>query len=334
MALDRLVRRGFLVQMSIPDKVAPTLDQITDLAKNTGFPPEFLPKAKSKRNAFELSFNDVLGKKGMLVDVRMDVRKQKVDQYGVEPFARIKHEVSSAAAPILRRTLVEVHYVPFARADDGTGDSKAKYLDLCKVAAVEFDTNTNQRFVTYLAAPASWVDRQAVENVVYELKNYQDKITAACIASDIRAGLRDFLISRNRIQLVKSASYYIPEKDGVAQELSNMRDFVRGLGSFCSENPVAYVFQIAPWDDQAIADIKQASINDLSERMFALKREIKGLKKPADDESKKKYDKQLHRLSKELFEVKEVMNTVKSSLNEDMSVLEMVYATCEAAIIV
>lgn len=336
MPLDKL-NKGYLVQVSIPDSCTIDLTDLTQLAQSTGFPPEFLPRPKSARNAFELAFNNVLGKKGMIVAPRLDVRKQQVAEFGVEPYARVKHEVSSAAAPVLRRTLVEVQITPFASKDDGKDETKRKYLNLVKVAALEFDTETETRSAVYFGDPKSWLDKATIQNVVDQIKREQEKIQDACVASDIRTGVRDFLISKNRIQLVHGgASYYIPDKAGMEQELSNMRDYVRGLGMFCGgEKPVAFVFQVAPWDDQAVADIKQASINDLSDRLLQLKKEVRGMKLPAPDADKKEikqYDKAKSRLLGQLLEVNQAIEAVKLSLADSMDVISIVYDSCESAI--
>jgi len=336
MPLDKL-NKGYLVQVSIPDSCTIDLPNLTQLAQNTGFPPEFLPRPKSPKNAFELAFNIVLGKKGMTVTPRMDVRKQKVAEFGVEPFARVQHQVSSAAAPILRRTLVEVQIVPFASRDDGQDTSKTKYLNLVKVAALEFDTETEQRTATYFADPKSWLDKGTVQMVVDEIKRKQLQIQDACVASDIRTGVRDFLISKNRIQLVHGgASYYIPDKAGMEQELENMREYVRGLGRFCGgDKPVAFVFQVAPWDSQAIEDVKQASINDLSDRLLQLKREVRGMKPPAPDADKKEfkqYDKAKSRLLGQLLEVNQAIEAVKTSLSDGLEVIDYIYDSCKSAI--
>ncbi len=336
MPLDKL-NKGYLVQVSIPDSCTIDLPDLTQLAQNTGFPLDFLPRPKSARNAFEVAFNNVLGKKGMIVAPRLDVRKQKVAEFGVEPYARIKHEVSSGAAPILRRTLVEVQITPFASKDDGKDESKAKYLGVVKVAALEFDTETETRSAVYFGDPKSWLDKATIQNVVDQIKREQEKIQDACVASDIRTGVRDFLISKNRIQLVHGgASYYIPEKAGMEQELENMREYVRGLGMFCGKDkPVAFVFQVAPWDSQAIEDVKQASINDLSDRLLILKKEVRGMKPPAPDADKKEfkqYDKAKRRLLGQLLEVNQAIEAVKLSLADGLEVIDWVYDSCKLAI--
>ena len=327
--LDKL-GHGWLSLVSIPDGCNPTIDELLQLAQQVGFAEKYIPKAKSARNAWEIATN--LGKKGVKVPVLDAVRLQILGEYGIEPVVRIKHENISRKAPILRRSLQEVRYVPFSRDDNGLG--KEKYLQVENVATLEFDTKTHARQGYFSPAAHSWINFQVVQDLVDRLKAHQTELENNCSSNDIRAGIRDFLVDCHKISLIGGyATYYIPEQPLMYDQLIAMRNYVRGLALLTpGEKPLAYVFQVAADDPQAVKDVKQASCDEVAARLLALQREAVEFTKSYADKTGERRDKQAARLMSELFEIKSLINLLKESLQDDLGMLADLYAPCLNAV--
>jgi len=320
---------GYMVFLTIPEKVTPAIANLEALAARVGFPLSHVPKAKSPRNAWETVTN--LGKKGVKVAVNEAKQSDVWFEYNVMPSARIKHEIVSARQPILRRSLQEVRYIPFAQNDGGFG--KEKYLGISKSAMLEFDCATNTQSYYFFDQSKSWVDRDELENLIQNLFAKVQNLIGNCTADDIRLGVREFLEGCHRVSLTNGAAYYIPEQPCMYDQLKAMREYVRGLQTLVpTETPTAYVLRIGANDSQVQADIAEASVQDVQERLLALRRAANELAK-AEVKDDKSYEKQAARLMNDLLSVKELVSLLKSSLKEDLEVLDMLYQPAYNAVV-
>jgi len=326
--------RGWLTVISLPDQCHPPINELLALAQGVGFEELYVPKAKSARNAWEIATN--LGQKGLKVPVLYGKRVEIVGQYGIEPMVRIEHKNISRKAPILRRSLQEVRYVPSSLNDNDDGVGKKKYLKVETVATLEFDCQTGLRKGYFSPAADSWVDFQIIQDLVDKLKLKQAALENSCTANDIRAGLRHFLLSCSRVTLVGGyATYYIPEQLGMYDRLMSMRNYVRGMAQLSpGQQPLAYVFAVSAADPQALHDVTQASCDDVATRLMALQRQAVALAKSADkDKEGARYEKQATRLLKELLEIKSLVGLLKTSLQDDLEILETLYQPCLDAVV-
>jgi len=320
---------GYMVFLTIPEKVTPAIADLQALAARVGFPLKHVPKAKSPRHAWETVTN--LGQKGVKVAVNEAKRSEVWFDYQVMPSARIKHEVVSARQPILRRSLQEVRYIPFAQNDGGFG--KEKYLGISKSAMLEFDCATNTQSYYFFSQDKSWVDKAELEYLIEEMYDKVRLLIGNCTADDIRLGVREFLEGCHRVAMTNGSAYYIPEQSGMYDQLKAMRQYVRGLQTLCpTETPTAYVLRIGHQDSQALADIAEASVQDVQERLVALQRAAYELAK-AEVKDNKSYEKQATRLMSNLLEVKELVSLLKSSLREDLEVLDLLYLPAYHAVV-
>ena len=146
-----ILGRGWLTVISLPDQCHPPINELLALAQGVGFEELYVPKAKSARNAWEIATN--LGQKGLKVPVLYGKRVEIVGQYGIEPMVRIEHKNISRKAPILRRSLQEVRYVPSSLNDNDDGVGKKKYLKVETVATLEFDCQTGLRRAIFRPPP-------------------------------------------------------------------------------------------------------------------------------------------------------------------------------------
>lgn len=324
------IQRGYLVSFSVGDGIVGTYDNMVQLAATSKLPDIYLPKQRSARMAWEKATS--LPRRGVNIAVSDKKISQIKKSHDVIPYVRIESKVISDKAPILRKSLLRLGIIPFADDDGGDNKKKEKCLAVDQVGMLEFVVSTSNASAFYYPDKGDWVDKDAIQKLVDQIKANQEALQNHIVGEDIRLKIRQFLADCNRVPLVKSYSgYYIPESEGVYERLLAMRAFIQGLEQFSDESPQAYVFKIYGEDDIAQSDLIKASVSELQSRLFALRDEVQEhvenppLAKPNTAKIKRFYQ--------QMTEIKESAELLKKNLGNKMTVLDALFDSVAEAVI-
>lgn len=300
--------KSFMLAYSIPN-VRVSFDTLEEIAAQAGLDPDFVPRPKSMKNAWERATN--LGA-GIKLDPPPSLAAKVETEYGVKPKLRLTHRVVNGRAydkegnpQLLERLIIREVVIP--AKDEKTKGHTAKDIVLEKfkpqvVARLQFDCELNKMYYTTsrsaditnrLDDNEGWVNG----NLDQEVEKIVDEVKAQFVnadGQDIREWARKWMDAKHAQLKGSGGAYLLPANEQNGRDLTSFQDYLLALQSYrlkadgpsvnCDIYPIYDFDNDDVFTNRLLSDAMTVVINSLCNQLKDLEGNvIKTLKKRPDD---------------------------------------------------
>lgn len=299
--------KSFMLTFSVPNIEIP-YQELEAIAAQEGFDPDFVPKPKDMKNAWERATN--LGA-GIKLDPPAALAAQVKAEYGVEPKLRLTHRVVNGRAyddqnnpQLLERIIVREVVIP--AQDDKTKGKKAQDIVLEKfdpavVGRLQFDCEANKMYWTSstsqddserMTDQAGWVNGN-LDNEIDKIVNKVKAQFTNADGQDMREWIRKWLNHKHAELKGSGGAYLLPASEQNGRDITAFQAYLLAIQPYvkkAGQSITCDIFPIYDFGDEDIFanrlldDTMTVVINGLCDKLKDLEQNvIKTLSKKAPD---------------------------------------------------